>query len=124
MVKKIYSSIAIIGLCFIASSASAVTNWDNSTSPGSTVTITVDTTVIPGGTDLVFQPSAQVNISGGSESGSFATMAGHEGTQGKDSGQNYGMASDSSNVFWVVAPATYTAITAVDSAAFTGYNRN
>jgi hypothetical protein len=121
MIRKFTSLMAILALGFIASSASAV-GFVQST-PGGEVTIAVNTTKIPGGTSVAFQPSAQVNVSGVSVMTSFAVMTGHEAVKGKEAGQNYGMSADSSNVFWIAAPATYTDITTTNSLGFSSYNR-
>ncbi len=127
MIKTTSLITAILGLFFIASSVSAATtNWDNSSADGPTgaVTIAVDNTTIPGAEPVVFEPSTQVNISGGSETTSFSAMAGHEAVKGKDAGQNYGMAADSSAVFWIKSPAAYSAVTGTNSTALAGYHKS
>jgi len=115
---------AILALGFIASTASAVDMVQGT--PGGEVTIAVNTAVIPGGTPVSFQPSAQVNMDGASIRTSFAVMSGHEAVKGKEAGQNYAMAADSSNVFWQAAPATFGTLTATNSTPFntTAWNRN
>lgn len=124
MVRKISSLMAILALGFIASMASA-TNM-NSSSAGGPVAIAVNTTLIPGGTNVTFQPSSQVNIRGTSVRTSFAAISGHEAVKGKAAGQNYGMAADSSNVFWQAAPDTFPSTYAnTNSGGFqSGWNRN
>ena len=122
MVKKITSFVILLSLGIFASNVSAVDIVQSTA--GGPVTIAVDNTVIPGGTNVEFQPSSQVLVSGGSVRTSFAVMTGHEAVRGKEAGQNYGMAADSASVFWIAAPATYTDITATNSTAFSSYNRN
>lgn len=122
MVKTITSFMAILALCFMASSASAV---DATATAGAQLVIAVDTGVIPGATNLTFQPSSQVSISASSERTNFAVAAGHDAVQGKEAGQNYGMASDSSNVWWISALATpYAAIDVTNSSYFSANNWN
>ena len=118
MIKTITSFMALFALCFMASYASAT---DAAATGGAALTITVDTsaTGIPGASDLVFQPSAQISISVSTVKTSFAATSGHDAVQGKEAGQNYGMASDSSNVFWVSALTTpYAAIDTTNSSFF------
>lgn len=114
---------AILALGLIVSSAFAATiNFSGST--GASITIT-PTALVPGAQPLVFNPSSQVNISGGTERTGFAVYTGHEAVKGKDAGQNYGMASDSNDVFWIKAPATYAALSGkTNSTAFTGTGWN
>lgn len=114
---------AILALGFIASSAFATSF--SQTAAGDAVTMTVDTGLIPGATNVSFQPSAQVNMAGASETTSFALVSGHEAVRGKEAGQNYGMASDSSNVFWIAAPADFpTDFADTNSTNISGWNRN
>ena len=98
MVRTITSFMSILALCFMASSAFAA---QNEAEAGAPLTVTVAAASIPGASDLIFQPSSQVSISAYSSKTAFAAEAGHDAVQGKDAGQNYGMASDSSNVYWV-----------------------
>ena len=127
MVRKITSLMAILALGFIASSASA-TNLDNGTT-GGTVTVTVNTTTIPGATNLVFQPSSQVLMRGQSIRTAFAAISGHAAVEGKEAGQHYGMASDSSNVFWQAAetnalPTSYATTNSSNFTTANNWNRN
>lgn len=115
MVKKITTLMTILALGLIASSASAAPIYYSGLK-GATITIT-PTALVPGATPLIFNPSAEVNISGGTVTTSFSVMAGHEAVKGKDAGQNYAMAADSNAVFWQKAPATYVAITANTNSA-------
>jgi hypothetical protein len=102
----------------MASSASAATTTASATA-GAQLVIPVSTTVIPGASNLTFQPSAQVSISASSEQTSFAVESGHDAVQGKEAGQNYGMAADSSNVFWVNSVTeAYGTVAATNSTAF------
>lgn len=82
------------------------------------------TTNVPGSSVINFNPSAQVSISVSSDTTAFAVAGGHDAVQGKDQGQNYGMASDSSNVFWSNAGTTaYATVSASNSSAFSGWNK-
>jgi len=117
MVKTITSFMAIMALCFMTSSAFAAAN---TATAGDALTVTVSN--VTGASDLTFQPSAQVSISCESSATSFAAEAGHDAVQGKDAGQNYGMASDSSTVFWVNAKTTaYDTVSATNSTAFSSW---
>lgn len=122
MVRKYASFFAILALGFIASPVSA-TNFTQSTA-GGPVTMTVNTAVIPGGTDVAFMPSSQVNVAGASVTTSFAAITGHQAVAGKEAGQNYGMAADSASVFWTAAAATFPTFTDTNSQTIVGWTRN
>lgn len=124
MVRKFMPLMAILALGFIASSASA--KVFTQTAPGDAVKMTVDKVKIPGAADVNFQPSSKVQMAGASQVTSFALISGHEAVRGKEAGQNYGMASDSSNVFWEQAPATFPTFTDSNSGPFQNspWNRN
>lgn len=112
---------AILALSILASSASfADVSWDGTAGAAITIDATANVT---GSSVIVFNPSAQVSISGGSAPTSFAVEAVHDAVQGKDVGQKYGMAADSSNVFWISASEAYTATTATNSSPFSSWNK-
>lgn len=122
MVKKLTSFMAITVLLFCASMASAA-NMSQTDAGGA---VTVDASNVTGANDVIFQPSSQVNISGASEETSFAAISGHQAVAGKEAGQNYGMAADSSNVFWLAAASTFPTLTDTNSGYFStnSWNRN
>lgn len=91
---------------------------------GDPVTIAVNTAVVAGATNVQFDPSAQVLMHGNSVREAFMAVSGHTSVQGKEAGQNYGMASDSSKVWWESAETDQitntSTFTATNSAGFTG----
>lgn len=84
--------------------------------------VTIDTTNVTDADDISFQASAQVNISGQSSATSFAHGAYHAQVEGKKNGRQFGMAADSSSIFWQEIETTAVAtIDATTSAEFTGW---
>lgn len=125
--KKITLFITAAALCYIAVQAQAVDIVQGNA--GEQVTITVNTGLINGAQDVAFDPSAQVLMHGASETTAFSAISGHEAVQGKDAGQNYGMASDSSKVWWIssdpdntntLSISNTTTWTDTNSSSFTG----
>lgn len=120
MTKKFIFIAAILGLSFISSYASALTF-----SGEKGASIVINATNVANSSPLRFEPSAQVNMAGGSEATCFAVIGGHDAVKGKEAGQNYGMAADSSNVFWIAAPATFpTTFADTNSTTISTWNRN
>lgn len=121
--KKILCALTVISLSIFSFSidrADAVSlNTD-----GAQVTITAGVT---GASDIVFTPSTNVYIRGTSVATSWAAAAWHEQALGKDTGQAYGMAANSSRIAWqnlktVTAALTFTG---TNASAFTSpWNTN
>ncbi|WP_419174904.1 hypothetical protein [Desulfosediminicola sp.] len=115
--------LALTGLAIfsfmIASSANASSV---SGSDGAAVTITA--TSVTGATSLVFQPSAKVNMNGATAATAFGINAWHTGSAGKEKGQRYAMASDSSQIFWQDISSTGTpgAVAGTNASAYSNWN--
>jgi len=87
---------------------------------GSEVTVVVNTANVPGAKSIIFNPSSNVNMSGASDSTSWALAGYHTQANQKANGQQYGMAANS-NAMWFADISTTAAgtITGTTSAAFT-----
>lgn len=72
--------------------------------------------------DFVFKPSPQVDMRGESDATGYAVGAAHHSALGKTDGKEYGMASDSNQVWWVDVSGEGTIIDVVgtNSAALSG----
>ncbi len=122
MKKTLYILVAasVFSLLTIHTSAMAAKQVSNATA-GATVTVNSDT---PGASNLVFNPSTNVNIDGQSDATAFAIFGWHDQTELKASGQAYGMASDENKLYFtnisddmVILDATIAAV-GTNSAAF------
>ncbi len=96
MKKYMILGSAVVFSLSMASSALAEQGWKNS--PGEMFTISAGT--VPGAQPIEFKPSSQVNMQGKSVTTKYAHHAYHEQAKGKKQGQDYGMTSDKSVIFW------------------------
>ena len=87
--------------------------------------VTITTTNVPDSDTINFQASAQVNFTGVSSPTSFAHAAYHTQVLGKKNGRQFGMATDSSSVFWndISAAGDLLTVDATTSAEFTDFNK-
>ena len=118
--KKVLSILSIIALSMFVTStvyAAAYTQADN--------VVTVDASTVADADDILFQASAQVNFTGVSEATSFAHAAYHTQVIGKKNGRQFGMAADSSSIFWldISTAGDLLTVDATTSAEFTDFNK-
>jgi len=122
MKKIIYAASSIFLLLLSVNFSQAATGDITQTAKGAEVTI--DTTNMTQAPDLKFKPSTNVNIFGRSSATAFAVAGYHDQVNGKASGQEYGMASDTNKMFAKDISATAATNTLSDTQsakAFTGW---
>ena len=113
----------IIGLAFISAmlfTASVYAADYESANPGDSITI--DASSVSGAQDPVFNPSPQVTILLNVGADKFATAAVHRQALDTTDGKEYGMAYDSTKIYFydVSAVTTVVDITTSSSTAFSG----
>ena len=95
--KKVLSILSIIALSmFLTSTVYAA----DTTYTQDTNVITITANNVTDAEDIEFQASAQVNFTGVSSETSFAHAAFHTQVIGKKNGRQFGMAADSSSIWW------------------------
>ena len=126
MKKTLYTLLALASCGFFAASVNAASG-DYVRNAG-TGQIQIDaTSMIAAGqttTNMTFQPSANVFMTGQSSATSFAHAAYHTQTEDKTNGRQFAMAADINVIYWAnisddaAAIAPLTAIAGTTSAAF------
>jgi len=94
MKKGISLVIAIVALMFLAANAFAL---DFISTDGSVILVNPTT---PGAATIEFKPSPRCNIDGFSSSNGFAVRGAHIAAIGTGGGMEYGMASDTTKVYF------------------------
>lgn len=96
--KKIISLTCGVALCSCLISTAFATDYTVTASTGQ---VSVDSANTDATADVIFNPSAQVVMSGASEASAFAHGAYHASVVNKAAGKQFAMASDSSAVFFL-----------------------
>lgn len=96
--KKIISLTCGVALCSCFVLTAFATDY---TIDAATGAVTVDTANTDATVDVIFNPSAQVVMSGASEQSAFAHGAYHAAVVNKASGKEFAMASDSSAIYYL-----------------------
>lgn len=119
--KKVLSILSILVLSLFLAYNAFAANYAQSDN-----LVTVSATNVSTADDIVFQASAQVAMSGASEATSFAHAAHHNQALGKKHGRQFGMAADTSTIWWDdIEDGTVLTITATSYTVFStaGWNK-
>lgn len=118
MKKTIALLSGLVALLFIASNGYTAVFAQNAT----TGVVTIDATTNMGVANVEFSPSTNVLMTGSSSSTAFAAEGRHNQVVGKDSGKQFGMASDENTMFFRdISTAAAEDLVAADTNAATAF---